>query len=301
MKKLSLYLLALLFALTWTACQSPETQQPTYPNSDLLVHVTWLTEHLDDESVRIIDMRPEGFNEGHIPGAVNIPGVALLHDTENPIAHFLIDGDRFADLMGSIGLRNDQRVVIYDDGNSLFSARMFYALELYGHDKIHILNGGFAAWESAGFELATIPREFPVTTFSVRKNEDATCDALYIRDRIDDPNTIVFDARSAEEFRGEDVRAARAGHIPGAVNLEWSTFVYQEEDQIPFFRSYEEISQILADAGITPDKEVISHCHTNVRGSHAYFTLRLMGYDSVRAYEGSWSEYGNLPDAPISL
>lgn len=113
----------------------------------------------------------------------------------------------------------------------------------------------------------------------------------------EDPNKVIFDARSAAEFSGDDERAARSGHIPNAVHLEWSEVLL--EGDIPYFKPAADIQEMFTSKGITPDKEVIPHCHTNVRGSHAYFTLRLMGYDSVRPYEGSWAEYGNREDAII--
>jgi len=130
-------------------------------------------------------------------------------------------------------------------------------------------------------------------TYTANVQEDRVCDVTAVLAAVEDPNTIIFDVRSAEEFEGTDVRAAKGGHIPGAVHLEWKEVL--QDGEIPYFRSYEEIRDIYASLGITPDKNVIPHCHTNVRGSHAYFALRLMGYDSVRPYEGSWAEFGNLP------
>jgi thiosulfate/3-mercaptopyruvate sulfurtransferase len=133
--------------------------------------------------------------------------------------------------------------------------------------------------------------------FSVNVQESKFCDISYVMEASNDPNKIIFDVRSEEEYTGADERAEKSGHIPNAVHLEWNNVL--EDDGVPYFKSAQEIQSIYDSLGITRDKEVIPHCHTNVRGSHAYFTLRLMGYDSVRAYEGSWSEYGNSPNAVV--
>jgi len=264
-----------------------------YPNSELLVDVEWLKANLHAEELHIIDMRSEGFEDGHIPGAVNIPGTGALVDQQNEIEHFLVDARQFEKIMGEIGINEQASVVIYDEGDSRGSARLFYALEYYGHQgKQRILNGGFKAWEFFNGPVNQGSAAFvsPVTYHS-NTQEDLVCDISYLRENLNAEHIVVFDARTPEEFRGENRLAAQAGHIPGAVNIEWSRSL--QDGDIPFFKPAEEIAEMLLEHGITPDKEVIPHCHSNVRGSHVYFTLRLMGYDSVRPYEGSWSEYGN--------
>lgn len=296
-------LLILLISVNLLSCTSKADENDiiiqTYPNSHLLVDATWLADHLDSGELVIVDMRADNFEDGHIPGAINIAGAGALSDPDHPIEFFLVGPEKFAKLMTEKGIGNDSDIIIYDDGNSLHAARLFYALEYYGHDQTRILNGGFSSWKDGGFAVSTETQTIQNEPFVVNVNEDLVCDARYIRDKIEDPNSIVFDARSVEEFTGEDKRGINAGHIPGAVNIEWSNFVYFDSE-IPYFRTPVEIKNLLENVGITPDKEVIPHCHTNVRGSHAYFTLRLMGYDSVRPYEGSWSEYGNIEGAPVS-
>jgi thiosulfate/3-mercaptopyruvate sulfurtransferase len=283
----------ILFGCSPTADNEPLTD---YPNSHLLLDAAELNQMLQNDDILLIDVRGE-LPDTLIPGAVHFAAVSELIDSDHPVEFYLIGPEVFQEKMRSIGLNPDDRVVIYDDGNSLASARLFYALDYYGFSNTAILNGGIQSWLAEGFEISTGAAQPEPGTFSFNVNEAKSCDINYIMEASNDPDKIIFDARSAGEYTGEDARAEKSGHIPNAVNLEWSRVLQQEG--IPYFLPAQEIQDKFTALGITPDKEVISHCHTNVRGSHAYFTLRLMGYDSVRTYEGSWAEYGNAPNAIV--
>lgn len=290
------------------ACGKKDTESapPTYPNSELLLSVSDFEAELGNPDVLIVDVRGsfEAYKNEHIPGAVYFHARRDMVDKNHPVGNFMVDADLFQDLMQSIGVNQDSRVLIYDEGNALGSARLFYGLENYGHQgSIAILNGGLAAWKSE--EKPVVPDESDTLEimniqgdFISRVQEDKQCDIAYVTGVEPGSNKIIFDVRSAEEYEGTDVRAEFGGHIPGAVHLEWSDVLV--EGDVPYFKSYEEIEELYASLGITRDKEVIPHCHTNVRGSHAYFTLRLMGFDSVRPYEGSWSEYGNTTGVAVN-
>lgn len=296
MKVLFPFFLLLIFGLH-SACTSPEYGPLTdYPNSHLLIDAQELSVLLEGENLLLIDARAE-LSDTLIPGAIHFAAVSELIDEDHPVDFYLIGPEVFQQKMRSIGLNSDSRVVIYDDGNSLASARLFYALDYYGFSNTSVLNGGIQGWLADELPITDAAAEPSAGTFTVQVDESKACDITYILAAADDPNIIIFDARSAGEYTGEDVRAERAGHMPNSVNLEWSRVLQQ--DGIPYFLPAQEIQDKFNSLGITRDKEVISHCHTNVRGSHAYFTLRLMGYDSVRTYEGSWAEYGNRPEAII--
>lgn len=284
----------LLVLITIISCNRVDAD---YPNSELLIEAEDLSELLFSEGVLVIDMREEGFDDGHIPGAVWFGGAPALVDTSHAVDHFLIDSSAFQSLMRTIGLNNDTHVIIYDGGNSLAAARLFFALELNGHPHARVLNGGFQAWMESELETSTISDVPQRGNFTSRYNDAATCDVTYIVGALDRDDVVILDARSPEEYSGEEERSRRSGHIPNAVNLEWRNFI--ESEGVPYFKTYEDITELLASKGITPDKEVVTHCQSNVRGAHAYFTLRLMGYDEVRAYEGSWAEWGNMDDTPI--
>jgi len=295
MKRYSLYLFLALFI---GACGTSNTELTDYPNAHLLTSAENLSELIESEGILLIDARAE-IEGGVIPGAIHFPAISNLTDPDHPIEHFLVGPERFQELMRESGLNNDSRIVIYDDGNSLAAARLFYALDYYGFQSgASILNGGMEGWKAQGYNLADEPASPGTGDFQVQIQENLSCDFAYIVEAAQSDDKIVFDARSREEFTGEDERSKASGHIPNAVHLEWSSVLNQEG--VPYFLTASQIQSQYDEVGITPDKEVIPHCHTNVRGSHAYFTLRLMGYDSVRPYEGSWSEYGNREGAPIS-
>lgn len=307
LSKLPIFLLHILPVLLLAgACStlksdSPaDTVLPDYPNSGLLISAGELSEKLQENDLKIVDMRSSGFEDGHIPGAINIPGPGALVDMNHNVDHFLVNSETFAQIMGEAGISQSDDLIIYDDGPGLGSARLFYALELYGHEgNINVLNGGFASWNHYDLPVDQgSGTAFASVSYETDRKEELVCDVAYISERMGSDDFVLFDARSSEEHTGENVRAERGGHIPGSVHIEWSDAI--SDDGIPYFKSAQEIHDMLAAKGITPDKEVVPYCQSNVRGSHVYFTLRLMGYDSVRPYEGSWSEYGNLDGAPIN-
>lgn len=297
--KIRSLLIIIPLVLIFIACGSDEEAHQAlteYPNSHLLLDAPELAEIMQDDEILLIDTRGE-LTDTVITGAVHFAAISELTDPDHPVEYFLIGPEVFQEKMRQIGLNNGDRVVLYDDGNSLAAARLFYALDYYGFSNASILNGGLSGWVANDFPIVDTPETPGEGTFRFTVNEAVSCDINYVMEAADDPDKVIFDARSAAEYTGDDERAERSGHIPNAVHLEWSNVL--AEGDIPYFKPAEEIQELFNSRGITPDKEVIPHCHTNVRGSHAYFTLRLMGYDSVRPYEGSWSEYGNHEDAVI--
>lgn len=299
-----------IFALFLIAsCSERTADKPVsddYVNADLLINATDLLSAMESGSeLIIIDTRTsfEAFSEAHIPGAIYFHSRRDLNDPDVGIDSYLVAGEVFEEKMRALGINNDSRVVLYDEGNSLGAARLFYALEYYGFNGYaSLLNGGFAAWIQADLPVDSalvngIDISTSIGNFTALIREERQCDIAYVTGIEPGSNKIIFDVRSRDEFEGTDVRAARGGHIPGAVNLEWSEVL--EDGDVNFFKSHTKIQALYDSLGVTRDKEIIPHCHTNVRGSHAYFTLRLMGYDSVKPFEGSWAEYGNATDVPV--
>lgn len=284
---------ALLIGCTVAEEEGPLTE---YPNSHLLLSADELQQILTEEEIFLIDARGSE-SDSLISGATHFPAVSELIDPDYPVDSYLIGPDLFQEKMRELGVNNDSKVIIYDDGNHLAAARLFYAMDYYGFSNARLVNGGMAAWIEAGFPIADQYTVHEPGSFQFDVQEALMCDFEYIMEASNDPNKIIFDARSAGEYSGEVVRSERGGHVPNAVNLEWSSVL--EPEGVPTFLPAEEIRVMFEELGITPDKEVIPHCQSNVRGSHAYFTLRLMGYDTVRPYEGSWAEYGNRSDAVI--
>ena len=310
MKKL--FLLSILFSLAFFASCSSDTDTHThsddemagettdeyeyYPNEDLLVIVDELNYLLLDETTFLIDTRTDTTG-GFIPDAVHFPAREELADPDHPVSNYLIGPELFQQKMRNLGLNNEDKVVIMDGGNSLLAARLFYALEYYGFTNASILDGGLEAWRDEDYPTSGEPNTSEPGNFTVNVQPSRFCDYETVVAASSDPNKIVLDVRSEEEYTGEVQRSDKGGHIPNAVHLEWSDVIYEEG--VPYFKPAAEIREIYAAAGLTPDKEIIPHCQSNVRGSHAYFTLRLMGYDSVRPYEGSWAEYGNRAESVV--
>jgi thiosulfate/3-mercaptopyruvate sulfurtransferase len=284
---------ALLVGLTILQAGEPAVQAQ---QSQLLVDAAWLNARLGDRQLRIMDMvsEPGEYQKGHIPGAV------YLHFNDTRIAvpsgGFRVPTvEEGARLLGALGIGPDTQVVIYDDAGGLHASRLFFTLDLFGHPRMAILNGGIQAWQRAGFRVT---RETPLvtaTTYRPSVKSERVTSADGVLARLKDPNIALVDARSPAEYAGKDVRAKRGGHIPGAVNIEWSQHLRPDGT----FKPIDELRTMYLAKAVTPDKTVIAYCQTHHRSAHTYFVLRLLGYPKVVGYDRSWSEWGNRDDLPI--
>lgn len=263
----------------------------------LLLSPEDLLPQLYDVNVLIVDVRvPETCVDGHMPGAVSLPYQDLLRSDGNAKG-LLPSAERLAELFSGIGLTRETHVVAYDDDSGTAASRLLWTLEMVGHKSFSLLNGGFAAWDDAALPLA-VDLVNPVSSaFQVEQLGDHLAEYDEVLRNIDNPNVVIVDTRSAGEFAGTDVRAERGGHIPGAINIDW----IDSTDPFDSFqiRSDAELRAMFVEKGATPDKEIIVYCQTHHRSSHTYIILKHLGYPRVRAYAGSWSEWGNRLDAPI--
>lgn len=272
--------------------------EDSYPNKQLLANVQWAEEHLKDKKVVILDVRAKGYEKGHIPGAIAFNS-GQLKDAKN---NTIVSTDKFTEIFQNLGVNSDTTILLYDEGNALNAARVFYALEYYGHnDKVKILNGGYAAWSSAGKEVSTDAPQAPAKgNFTAKPNDKLVTTKEQIK-QLDKQQCLLLDVRSAKEYTGDDLRGnQKGGHIADAVNKEWSDAVdANTADGVPKFKSYADLKAAFDKIGIVDGKTVIPYCQTNVRGAHTYFTLRLLGYSDIRPYEGSWAEWGNAADTEV--
>lgn len=230
-----------------------------------------------------------------LPGALMVSPRSLVAGVP-PATGKLPNTDQLQALFSQLGYTGrDQPVVVYDDEGGGWAGRFIWTLDVIGHRNYAYLNGGLHAWLAAGLPLAP-PPPLPKPTgvkLSISNGRIATRE--YIEARLGNPDTVIWDARSPEEYRGDKRLARRGGHIPGAINYEWTRAM----DPARGYRIRQGVRQELEALGITGDREIITHCQSHHRSGFTYLVARALGYNRIRAYDGSWSEWGNLPDTPI--
>ena len=266
--------------------------------SDALVDTEWLQSRLTDPNVAVVEVggNADAFDEGHIPGSVFL-SMGRLSNPDEPIRNMIATRDQVSEALSSIGVEQGQTVVLVDRQSNLQASRAFWVLSYYQHPDIRLLNGGVGRWTAEGGAVSTDPVQVAASSYQAGPADEALRTTWqYVVERTDDPETLMCDVRSPNEYLGTDVRAERGGHIPGAVNLEWTVAIEQNGT----FKSAADLAALYQAAGFTPDKQIITYCQSGVRGAHTWFVLsELLGYPNVRNYDGSWAEYGNNPESPV--
>jgi len=277
-----------------------------YARPEVLVSSEWLAEHLGDPEVRVVESNedPLVYPSGHLPGAVEID---WLRDLNDPLRREMLDGERFARLMSGHGVSPATTVVLYGDQNNWWACYAFWILQLFGHARARVLDGGRLKWLREG---RTVTREVPSyapADYPVPRRDDSRIRAFraQVFDQIAAGWPLV-DVRSPEEYRGERLHmpgypnegALRGGHIPGARNVPWARAVDAETGE--FLPAAALARLYLEEQGLKRGDEIIAYCRIGERSSHTWFVLTyLLGLPRVRNYDGSWTEWGNLVGAPI--
>ena len=251
------------------------------------------------EGALVVDLRkPEAFAVGHVPGAVRVDYASLVR-SEPPVGGLLPHEADLSALLSGLGLTPGRTVIAYDDEGNGRAARLVWTLAALGHREAAILDGGFGLWEEQGHPVEVTARPPAPSRYAAHLTGDGVADRAWILAHLDDPGTVLLDTRSDKEYRGEDVRSARGGHIPGALSYDWVRATDPAHHRR--LRDAGALRAELATLGVTPDREVVAYCQTHHRSSHTCVVLRWLGFGKVRGYPGAWSDWGNAPDMPVTV
>jgi thiosulfate/3-mercaptopyruvate sulfurtransferase len=283
-----------------------EIESRGYAHPDALVSTEWAAQHLNDPGVRFVESNedPLVYPQGHIPGAVEVDWTRDLND---PLRRDYLGREGFEALARRIGIERDTTVVFYGDRNNWWATYALWVFQLFGHEKAKVMDGGSLKWQQEGRPVTTDVPAFPATPYKAAERDDSRIRAF--RDQVlkhVEGKGRLIDVRSPEEYSGERLHmpaypnegALRGGHIPGAANIPWARAVNEDGT----FKTSEELRGLYENggAGLTSKDDVIVYCRIGERSSHTWFVLtRLLGYDRVRNYDGSWTEWGNLVGVPI--
>ncbi|HKK05322.1 MAG TPA: sulfurtransferase [Gammaproteobacteria bacterium] len=263
----------------------------------LILEPEVLEGHLGEENLLIVDLcKPDTYAQLHVPGAVHLDYGRIVH-SEGPAKGLLPDDAELSRVFSEVGLTPDKHVVAYDDEGGGRAARLLWTLEAVGHRNYSLLNGGLHAWANEGHPLSREPVQPTSSDYQAHRVDSAIADLDYVRAHLDDPSVVILDTRSPEEYNGQKVLAARGGHIPRAVNMEWTAAMDQERNLR--LKPAETLQAMLEPLGVTPDKTVVTHCQTHHRSAHTFIVLKSLGYTRLKGYPGSWSEWGNRTDTPV--
>lgn len=254
---------------------------------------------LGRSDIVVIDMTaPASSAAGHIPGARHLDYDEIV-TSRPPALGLLAPAPQVAAVCRRLGIGADTTVVATDSDGGGRAARLLWTLAAWGHERLCLLDGGTPAWIADGHPLTTAdPPPPPPTDFVPVENEGVIADRDWITANMGRDDVVLLDTRSPGEFDGTDIRAARGGHIPGAVNYEWTRAM--DEGRERRLRPAGELRAELAALGVTPDREVVVYCHSHHRSAHTWLVLRHLGLPRVRGYHGAWSEWGNDPATPVT-
>ncbi len=272
-----------------------------YANPGLLVTPRALAAMVDQTTATprplVLDLRPpDAYVAGHVPGAIHLDlwGVSLIDTDPAPLKAFMW---MIEHVLAIHGVEASTPVVVYDDQSGVRAARAFWFLEYLGHPSVQMLDGGFNAWIAEGLPVTREAGPARTSEWTGVRNDQKVATWRQLRTALGRGETVILDTRTDGEYLGTTVRAKRGGAVPGAVHIEWTRNLTPSGD----FKPAAELTQMYTDAGVTPDREVITYCQGGYRAAHSYVALRLLGYPRIRVYVGSWKEWGDREELPIEV
>jgi thiosulfate/3-mercaptopyruvate sulfurtransferase len=266
-----------------------------YAHPEQLVETDWVASHAHDATIRIVDMRMNGYAEGHVPGAVYLAPVAI-RDANSPPT-FLPTPAAFEAMMARLGISDATRVVVYDERGGIYAARLWWILNYFGHPDVALMNGGWVKWTAEQRPVTTDAAAPAAGRFTARPRPQWLATASDVARAIDKPGVKILDARTTAEIEGKDLRnIRRGGFIPSSIPVYWEDLLDPRQKT---FKPASELTKIYEDRGILPSQDVIAYCQVGMRASVDLFALYLIGYDKLRNYYGAWEEWGNREDLPI--
>jgi thiosulfate/3-mercaptopyruvate sulfurtransferase len=286
---------------------------------DFLVETAWLAEHLNDPHLRVVDMRGyvrtverdgvqdaeyvgarEEYERGHIPGALYIDWSGDIIDPDDEVEAQIAPAERFAEVLGQLGIGDQHLVVAYDaHPASQFATRLWWALNYYGHDQVVILNGGFPKWQREQRPVEIRIPVYAAATFTPRVQPQLRATAQDVLALLGKEGVNLIDARDTGQYSGKVVRGAgRRGHIPGALNIPREELI---DPSTGTFRSNDELARVFSQAGVAPEQHVVAYCNGGVAATSVLFSLAMLGYPNLTNYDGSWNEWGKRADLPTEV
>ena len=265
-------------------------------NLPLLVEPDQLEPLLGSEGLLVVDVcKDTTYTQLHIPGAVHL-AYAQITASRGMTHGLLPTHEQLERVFSAYGIDRDTLVVAYDDEGGGNACRLLWTLEVMGHQRFSLLNGGLHAWANEKHSLSQEPSHPKATEFTAHPDMSKVADAEFIQQRLDRDELALWDARSSNEYTGVSRFSQFPGHIPGAANLDWLEVMDRERNLR--LKPADELRDLLAGLGITADKEVVTYCQTHHRSSLAYFVLKHLGFERTRGYPGSWSDWGNRSETP---
>lgn len=265
--------------------------------SSLIIEPHHLEDMLDDKNLVIVDLcKAKQFAKAHIPNALFVSYQDIIH-IDKPIMGLLPDNDSFSKLLSALGITADTHVVAYDDEGGGCAARFIWTLFVFGHSNATLLNGGLQNWANGGHKLSNQPSVATPSDYWLTNSGMYTADRNYVEKHLNDENVVLLDARTNVEYTGEKKFAEKGGHIPGAIRYEWTDAI-DKLDNLRM-RDADIIQHELDELGLTKDKEIICYCQTHHRSAYSWLMLRYLGYENVKGYPGSWSDWGNQSDTLV--